>query len=67
LICCSSGEATVSAMTFGFAPGYTPRTMTVGGTTLGYSLIGRRTSASAPPTTMSSERTAAKIGRSMKN
>ena len=41
LICCSSGEATVSAMTFGFAPGYVARTTTVGGTTCGYSLIGR--------------------------
>ena len=40
LICCSSGDATVSAMTFGFAPGYVARTTTVGGTTCGYSLIG---------------------------
>src|SRR4051812_22073656 len=67
LICCSSGPATVSAITFGFAPGYAVRTTTVGGTTLGYSLIGNWKRASPPPATISSERTAAKIGRSMKN
>ena len=39
-ICCSSGEATVSAITFGLAPGNAARTTTVGGTTPGYSLIG---------------------------
>ena len=42
LICCSRGDATVSAMTFGFAPGYEVRTTTVGGTTSGYSLRGKR-------------------------
>ena len=67
LICCSSGDATVSAITFGLAPGYMPRTTTVGGITLGYSLIGSRSSASAPATVITSDRTAAKIGRSMKN
>ena len=40
LISCSSGAATVSAITFGFAPGYCARTTTVGGTTSGYSEIG---------------------------
>ena len=65
-ICCSSGEATVSAMTFGLAPGNAARTTTVGGTTPGNSLIGSWKSASSPPTTISSERTIAKIGRVMK-
>src|SRR6478752_3515927 len=67
LICCSSGDATVSAMTFGLAPGYAAWTTTVGGTTCGRSLIGNRNSASAPAATTSSDRTAANIGRSMKN
>ena len=65
-ICCSSGAATVSAIVLGLAPGYVPRTTTVGGTTLGYSLIGSTNSDSAPATVISSDRTAAKIGRSMK-
>src|SRR5204863_10211270 len=65
--CCASGPATVSAITFGFAPGYAARTTTVGGATLGYSLTGRLKSAIAPPTTMRSESTAAKIGRGIKN
>ena len=34
------GEATVSPMTFGLAPGKLARTTTVGGTTSGYSLMG---------------------------
>src|SRR5258705_6808447 len=54
-------------MTFGLAPGYAARTTTVGGTTLGYSLTGRRTSARLPAARISSEMTTAKIGRSMKN
>src|SRR6266481_519162 len=66
LICCSSGEATVSAMTVGFAPGYVARTTTVGGTTSGYSLRGRRKYASAPMTKMMMDITAAKMGRLMK-
>ena len=65
-ICCSSGAATVSAMTFGLAPGKAARTTTVGGTTAGYSLIGSLNSASAPATTITAERTTAKIGRVMK-
>ena len=40
LISCSSGAATVSAITLGLAPGYWARTTTVGGTTSGYSEIG---------------------------
>ena len=41
--------------------------MTVGGTTLGYSLIGSWNMASPPAMTSTSESTAAKIGRVMKN
>src|SRR5262245_48774583 len=67
LICCSSGAATVSPITVGLAPGYVVRTTTVGGTTSGYSLSGRRKYASAPITKMTIEITAAKIGRLMKN
>src|SRR3954464_8708061 len=66
LICCSSGAATVSAITFGLAPGYAARTTTVGGTTAGYSLTGNRNSARPPAATISNEMTMAKIGRSMK-
>ncbi len=64
---CSSGPATFSAMTFGLAPGYAARTTTVGGATLGYSLTGSLKSAMPPAMTMMNERTAAKIGRVMKN
>jgi hypothetical protein len=67
LICSSMGVATVSAMTFGFAPGYCARTTTDGGTTSGYSEIGIARSASKPATKMSTDSTPAKIGRSMKN
>ena len=67
LICSSSGVATVSAITFGFAPGYCACTTTDGGTTSGYSEIGRRNIAIRPPTKMMIDSTAAKIGRSMKN
>lgn len=61
------GVATVSAMTRGLAPGYCARTTTVGGTTSGYSEIGRALIESSPARKMSTESTAAKIGRSMKN
>ena len=43
------------------------RTTTVGGTTSGYSLIGKSRSDSAPPMKMIADRTPAKIGRWMKN
>ena len=66
LISCSSGAATVSAITFGFAPGYCARTTTEGGTTSGYWLIGSCHSEMAPTKKMMIDRTAAKIGRSMK-
>src|SRR6185503_6228234 len=67
LICCSNGDATVSAITRGLAPGYVARTTTVGGTTCGYSLIGSWKRAMAPATTITSDNTAAKIGRSTKS
>src|SRR5260370_33204386 len=67
LIACSNGEATVSAITVGFAPGYVARTTMVGGTTWGYSLMGRPGSAMSPTNRMNADSIAAKIGRSMKN
>ena len=66
LISCSSGAATVSAITLGFAPGYCARTCTDGGTTSGYWLIGSRHMAMAPTRKTMIDSTAAKIGRSMK-
>src|SRR6266853_2872421 len=66
LTSCSMGVATVSASTFGFAPGYTARTTTVGGAISGYCAIGNWNTAIPPTSTMTMERTAAKIGRRMK-
>src|SRR5437879_11266236 len=63
---CSSGDATVSAMVFGFAPGYDARTTMVGGTTSGYSLMGKRHIAIKPTRKIAAESTPAKIGRRMK-
>src|SRR5260370_40327724 len=67
LIACSSGLATVSAMALGFAPGQVAFTITVGGTTSGYSLIGSCGNAIRPARKMRAESTPAKIGRLMKN
>ncbi|MNO70002.1 hypothetical protein D3C76_608690 [compost metagenome] len=67
VMACSRGAATVSPMTLGLAPGKLARTTTVGGTTSGYSLIGNWNSAMAPAIRISSESTAAKIGRVIKN
>src|SRR3954447_7421333 len=67
LICSSIAAATVSAITFGLAPGYCARTTTDGGTTSGYSEIGICRNAKRPETKMSTDSTPAKIGRSMKN
>src|SRR6476660_5183237 len=67
LMASSSGVATVSAMTCGFAPGYWARTTTEGGTTSGYSDIGKVRTAIRPARKTSSDSTPAKIGRSMKN
>src|SRR6185437_16926976 len=61
------GAATVSAITCGLAPGYCARTTTDGGTTSGYSEIGRLKIAISPPTKMRIDKTAAKIGLSTKN
>src|SRR5690606_18035462 len=66
LISCSSGAATVSAITLGLAPGYCAFTTIVGGTTSGYWLMGSRHMAMAPIRKMMIDSTAAKIGRSMK-
>src|SRR5215217_3081712 len=67
LICSSIGVATVSAITFGLAPGYCAETTTDGGTTSGYSEIGIARNASSPATKIRTDSTPAKIGRSMKN
>ena len=66
LIASSSGEATVSAMTFGFAPGYCARTTTAGGATSGYSDTGSCHSAIAPARNTRIDSTPARIGRSTK-
>src|SRR5256885_6119625 len=63
---CSIGEATVSASTCGLAPGYLALTTTVGGTISGNCAIGSWKMASPPTMTMTIDRTAAKIGRSIK-
>ncbi len=60
------GLATVSAMVAGFAPGNCAVTMTDGGTTSGYSEIGRFGMEIKPPRRTSADKTPAKTGRSMK-
>src|SRR4029450_7097279 len=67
LICSSSGVATVSAITFGLAPGNCARTTTDGGTTSGYSEIGNLNIDMAPIRKISTDSTPAKMGRSIKN
>ena len=67
LIASSSGVATVSAITFGLAPGYCARTTIDGGTTSGYSAMGMLRIAIRPAMKISSDSTPAKIGRSIKN
>src|SRR5712671_3067119 len=67
LICSSKGDATVSAITLGLAPGNCAFTTTVGGTTSGYCEIGSNGIDTAPARKMRREITPAKIGRSMKN
>src|SRR5258707_1506644 len=67
LIAYSSGIATVSAITFGLAPGYGACTTIDGGTTSGYSAIGSARMAIKPASRMRTESPPAKIGRSMKN
>src|SRR5258708_6599153 len=66
LISCSIGAATVSASTFGLAPGYRAETTMVGGTMSGNCATGSLNTAKPPIMTITIERTDAKIGRSMK-
>src|ERR1700742_2057025 len=66
LIPCSSGATTVSATMSALAPGYWPVTRTTGGAISGYWAIGSRGSATAPTISSTTDKTAAKIGRSMK-
>src|SRR5436309_3100760 len=66
LTSCSMGVATVSASTFGFAPGYRARTTTVGGAISGYCAMGNWNTAIPPTSTMTMEMTAAKTGRRIK-
>src|SRR5258705_1512977 len=66
LICSSMGATTVEATTSALAPGYWPVTLMIGGAISGYWATGRRTNATTPRITNTIERTAAKIGRSMK-
>src|ERR1043166_5841474 len=63
---CSNGAATVSEIVFGLAPGYEACTTIVGGTTSGYSLMGRRHIAINPTIRIKADSTPAKIGRRMK-
>ncbi len=67
LTCCSIGVATVSETTWALAPGKVQSTWTVGGEIGGYMAMGSWVIAIPPPRGMTIERTAAKIGRSMKN
>src|SRR5580658_7644815 len=66
LTCCSMGAATVSATTWALAPGYEQSTDTLGGETCGYCAIGSATSDSPPASVITIDKTAAKIGRSIK-
>src|ERR1043165_6773119 len=65
--CCSIGAATVSATTWALAPGYGIDTLTDGGVIRGYCAIGKNHSAIPPVNVMITDRTVAKMGRSMKN
>src|SRR5579871_2883591 len=66
LIACSSGVATVRAITSAEAPGYRVVTLIVGGTMFGYWEIGSVDMVARPPNTMNMFRTIAKRGCSMK-
>src|SRR5882672_8954095 len=67
LIASSRGEATVSAMTLGLAPGNWARTITDVGMISGYSAKGSLKIEIRPASRMTTDRTPAKMGRSMKN
>src|ERR1700687_704349 len=66
LTCCSMGAATVSATTLALAPGYDAETSTVGGAISGYWATGKVNRAMLPASTITMDRTEAKIGRLMK-
>src|SRR6266850_3632088 len=66
LIWFSRGAATVCSSTSAEAPGYTARTVTTGGAISGYCAIGSVRIDARPASTRNIERTAAKIGRSIK-
>ena len=61
----SSGCVTEVSITSGAAPGSTVVTATTGGSTSGYSRLGRRSSAIAPKRTITSDITVERTGRSM--
>src|SRR5258708_20220236 len=61
------GDATVSAMTLGLAPGNWARTITDVGMISGYSAKGSLKIEIRPASRMMTDRTPAKMGRSMKN
>src|SRR3954468_23427893 len=67
LTCSSIGVVTLCSTTWALAPGNVAATCTVGGLICGYCEIGSPGKASPPASTITIDRTAAKIGRSMKN
>src|SRR5260221_14218019 len=67
LIASSRGEATVSAMTLGLAPGNWARTITDVGMISGYSEKGSLKIEVRPASRLMTDRTPAKIAGSMKN
>src|SRR3954453_16423278 len=60
------GVATVSPTIMALAPGYVAVTWMVGGATSGYCAIGNWLSATPPTMMITTDRTVAKIGRSIK-
>src|SRR5882762_2615278 len=66
LTSCSMGVATFSATSRALAPGKFAVMEIVGGATSGYWATGSLTAATTPTMTMTIDRTAAKMGRSMK-
>ena len=67
MICCSSGVVTADSTASAFAPMYTLWTCTCGAASSGYCAIGSVGMLTAPPITISTAHTDAKIGRLMKN
>src|SRR5215468_6709799 len=64
--CCSIGCATSSDKVFGSAPGYCAVTRIVGGVISGNCATGKNAKAMQPSSTVTTEITIAKIGRSIK-